>query len=170
MFEEFIDIPSDSNVLRREIVLDFDVEQRDAIALYLHNHGSNTYTFHSLEALIEGEFDRDEFCESYDSTFEAIQSTVFAQANCTNSQCHSSDSAAGGLDLSPEVAYDNLIGVPAVASEHVLVSPTQTLPELPLSEAGRENQARQLRCRRRPDAIRGRSHQRRATGGVAPMD
>ncbi len=28
VFEEFIDIPSDSNVLRREIVLDFDVKQR----------------------------------------------------------------------------------------------------------------------------------------------
>lgn len=123
VYENYIDIPADSLVLRENIVLDFDVEQRDAIELHLHNHGSNAWTIHSLEAVIEGEFNQDEFCATYDSTFAAIQGTVFEQADCTNSQCHSAESAAGNLDLSADAAYDSLVGVTASASDELLVSP-----------------------------------------------
>ncbi len=49
-------------------------------------------------------------CENqYDSTFELIQAAVFERNGCTNEACHGATTAAGGLDLSPDVAYDNLI-------------------------------------------------------------
>jgi cysteine-rich repeat protein len=46
------------------------------------------------------------------STWEAIQQIVFARRGCTEAACHGA-SAQGGLDLSPTVAYANLIHVPA---------------------------------------------------------
>jgi hypothetical protein len=44
---------------------------------------------------------------SFDSTFEGIQKVIFEQHGCTEQICHGS-SAQGGLNLSPEVAYDNI--------------------------------------------------------------
>src|SRR5262249_1208101 len=49
----------------------------------------------------------------YRSTLEGIQKTIFAQHGCTDLQCHSSAAKQGGLDLSPDVAYQNLIEVPS---------------------------------------------------------
>ena len=64
-----------------------------------------------------GDVDPDAFCPSYESTFAAIQETVFEPHDCTSSQCHSGDSAAGGLDLSTGSAYDNLVSVLALNGE-----------------------------------------------------
>jgi hypothetical protein len=54
-------------------------------------------------------------CEKeYDSTFALIQDAIFARHGCTDAICHGAQ-AAGGLDLSPDVAYDNLIDVPTTS-------------------------------------------------------
>jgi hypothetical protein len=60
--------------------------------------------------------------ESYASTFEAIQKVVFERQGCTQQVCHGS-AASGGLDLSPGVAYANLLDAPALGSPLVRVSP-----------------------------------------------
>ncbi len=46
------------------------------------------------------------------STFELIQRVVFEGHGCTSATCHSGPLPSGGLDLSPAVAYDNLIDQP----------------------------------------------------------
>jgi cysteine-rich repeat protein len=46
------------------------------------------------------------------STWAAIQRNVFARYRCTG--CHAA-AASGGLDLRPDVAYRELVGVPSVA-------------------------------------------------------
>lgn len=58
----------------------------------------------------------------FGSTFEAIQEVVFEQRGCTQQVCHGSG-AAGGLDLSADVAYDNLFQQPSVGSSIPLVWP-----------------------------------------------
>lgn len=63
--------------------------------------------------------------ETFDSTFEAIQTTIFERQGCTTEICHGS-SAAGGLDLSPDVAYANLYGRPGQISDMPLVQPGRT--------------------------------------------
>jgi hypothetical protein len=45
----------------------------------------------------------------FPSTFAAIQKVIFEQRGCTSAACHDS-TASGGLNLLPEVAYDNLVG------------------------------------------------------------
>lgn len=50
---------------------------------------------------------------SFSSTFELIQKAVFETYSCSNQICHGSTVASGGLDLSPERAYDELIEQPA---------------------------------------------------------
>jgi hypothetical protein len=54
-------------------------------------------------------------CENgnFDSTFELIQAAIFERHGCTSALCHGATPGAGGLDLRPEVAYDNLVDVPA---------------------------------------------------------
>ncbi len=47
--------------------------------------------------------------QSFDSTFELIQSAIFERNGCASVTCHNSDSASGGLDLSPSVAYAELV-------------------------------------------------------------
>ncbi len=47
--------------------------------------------------------------ESYNSTWEGIQKHIFAQHDCAQQACHSSGAKQGGLDLSPDVAYKNLL-------------------------------------------------------------
>lgn len=61
-------------------------------------------------ALIQPLSARAEDCRegSYDSTFELIQDVVFEKYGCNTSVCHGVY-AAGGLDLSPAVAYRNLV-------------------------------------------------------------
>lgn len=55
--------------------------------------------------------------QSYSSTYELIQKTIFENERhgCTNELCHSSDAAAGGLDLSHDAAYGNLVDVRATS-------------------------------------------------------
>lgn len=60
--------------------------------------------------------------KGYESTFEAIQDVIFERNGCTQAVCHGS-SAAGGLDLSPDVAYENLLEVDSVGSRWRLVEP-----------------------------------------------
>jgi hypothetical protein len=123
VWDREIDIPSESAIIREEFVLDFDIAQRDAVEFHLHNHGSNAWTLHGIDAILPGDVDPTEFCPTYDSTFAAIQATVFEQHNCTNSLCHSSESIAGGLDLNADVAWQNLVDAPSQSSSNLLVNP-----------------------------------------------
>jgi len=50
--------------------------------------------------------------QSYNSTFEAIQSVIFENRGCTNNICHGS-SMQGGLDLTPANAHANIVNVPS---------------------------------------------------------
>jgi len=62
-------------------------------------------------------------CEdSFDTTFEAIQTVVFERHGCTNDVCHGS-AASGGLDLRPDVAWQNLFDVPSTGSQYRRVVP-----------------------------------------------
>jgi hypothetical protein len=60
-------------------------------------------------------------CERFESTFAAIQKVVFEKHGCTQAVCHGSAPGQGNLDLSPAVAYDNLVDVisPLAAHERV---------------------------------------------------
>jgi hypothetical protein len=49
-------------------------------------------------------------CETYDTTFEAIQAVIFERNGCTQEACHGA-AAQGGLKLTADVAYDNLVNV-----------------------------------------------------------
>lgn len=55
-------------------------------------------------------------CEEneFDSTFELIQAAIFEPRDCSNQICHGS-AVAGGLDLRPEVAWENLVDVDATS-------------------------------------------------------
>lgn len=66
-----------------------------------------------------------ECTESFDSTFEAIQAIVFERRGCTAQVCHG-DAAAGGLDLSADVAYANLYDQPGQIADMPLVQPGRT--------------------------------------------
>ncbi len=116
-----IPIPSDSDVLKEQLVLPFAVHRGDSIAVHLHNHGDNTWTIHSLDALVSSDKELT-YCPTYDSTFDAIQAVVFEQAGCANSLCHGS-ARAGGLDLTPLNAYDNLVTVASKGSSLPRVEP-----------------------------------------------
>ena len=58
----------------------------------------------------------------YDSTWEGIYEQVFVDYGCANDTCHGAN-AAGGLDLSPEVAWQNIHEVQAVGSTLDLIEP-----------------------------------------------
>lgn len=58
----------------------------------------------------------------FDSTFEGIQSVIFERHGCTAAACHGS-AASGGLDLSPDVAYENIFEVPSTASASDRIEP-----------------------------------------------
>lgn len=116
-----IDIPAAKALYKETLTLPFAVGKGDAIDVHLHNHGDNAWTLHSLVALVPG--DRElEFCPTFDSTFAAIQATVFEQAGCANSLCHGA-AVEGGLDLRPAVAFENLVGVQSQSSSLMLVDP-----------------------------------------------
>src|SRR5690554_6109759 len=48
----------------------------------------------------------------FESTFAALQKVIFENRGCTNVICHSpqGETVSGGLDLTAEVAYDELVG------------------------------------------------------------
>ncbi len=55
-------------------------------------------------------------CDRASSTFQAIQDQIFARHGCTQAACHgASQASTDNLDLSPAVAFQNLVGVPSVA-------------------------------------------------------
>ena len=60
--------------------------------------------------------------ESFDSTFALIQKAIFERHGCTSSSCHDA-AASGGLNLLPDVAYDNLVDAPvqSIAAKPPLV-------------------------------------------------
>jgi hypothetical protein len=60
--------------------------------------------------------------ETFDSTFALIQKAIFERRGCTSSLCHDA-AASGGLDLLPDVAYDNLVDAPvqSIAAKPPLV-------------------------------------------------
>ena len=60
---------------------------------------------------------------TYQSTFAAIQALVFEPYGCTNAVCHGRVDGEGGLSLLPEVAYENLLGVPSEGSTYNRVEP-----------------------------------------------
>lgn len=59
---------------------------------------------------------RAEDCQggSFPSTFALIQRAIFENHGCTDSLCHGA-ATSGGLDLRPDVAYQNLVDVEAVS-------------------------------------------------------
>jgi hypothetical protein len=59
---------------------------------------------------------------SFDGTFQGIQSVIFDRHGCTAPACHGS-ARQGGLDLSPAVAYRNLLQVKSTASSFARVEP-----------------------------------------------
>ena len=59
--------------------------------------------------------------EDFDSTFDAVQTVVFERYACLG--CHAGDNASGGLDLSPDVAWENLHDVPSQINGDPLVAP-----------------------------------------------
>lgn len=118
-----IAIPSEGNIIKETVELPNAVAPGDAIDIHLHNHGSNAWTIHSIDALVPADQEL-EFCASFDSTWEAIESVVIEKTGCANSLCHGA-AAEGGLDLSPGLAYHNLIGVTAEASSLRLISPRE---------------------------------------------
>lgn len=58
----------------------------------------------------------------YESTWEGIYDQVIVQYGCAAGACHSS-AAVGGLDLSPDVAWENIHEVQAVGSALDLIEP-----------------------------------------------
>jgi hypothetical protein len=74
-----------------------------------------------VSALING-CDCQSASETFSSTWEGIQKTIFERHGCTEQICHGSD-AQGGLDLRPDVAYANLIDVPSSQSSDDRVEP-----------------------------------------------
>ncbi len=50
--------------------------------------------------------------KAFDSTYELIQEAIFENKGCTDMNCHGS-AAAGGLDLSADVSWQNLVEQPA---------------------------------------------------------
>jgi hypothetical protein len=55
-------------------------------------------------------------CSNFSGSYDRIQSIIFEGYNCTNSACHSSENAAGELDLSADVSYASLFRVPSAAN------------------------------------------------------
>lgn len=116
-----IDIPSPGTIIKETLSLPVAVSRGDPIEIHIRNHGDNTYTVHSLDAFIPSDQEL-AFCPTFDSTFEAIQATVFEQAGCANSLCHG-EAEEGGLDLRTLVAYDNIVTAPSEGSSFALIEP-----------------------------------------------
>jgi cysteine-rich repeat protein len=63
--------------------------------------------------------------EEFASTFDAIQTVVFERHGCTTALCHGAAPGQGGLDLSPAVAYRELLEVPSEGSSFNRIEPAQ---------------------------------------------
>lgn len=65
-------------------------------------------------------------CDTFDSTWDAIQTVIFERDGCTNPTCHGSAAGAatsGNLNLSRDVAYENLVKVWSVLGQMNRVEP-----------------------------------------------
>tara|TARA_B100001093_G_C26799847_1_gene1002855 strand:+ start:280 stop:1920 length:1641 start_codon:yes stop_codon:yes gene_type:complete len=60
--------------------------------------------------------------DTWQSTFEALQSKLFEGQGCTNDACHGTASV-GGLTLTADVAYDQLVEAASTGSDLVRVKP-----------------------------------------------
>jgi cysteine-rich repeat protein len=63
--------------------------------------------------------------EEFASTFEAIQTVVFERHGCASALCHGAEPGANGLNLSPAVAYRELLEVPSEGSRFDRIEPAQ---------------------------------------------
>jgi hypothetical protein len=71
--------------------------------------------------------------KQYDSTFALLQDVVFEAKGCTSVTCHVGPAAAGGLDLSEGISYDQLVDQPV---ESVATAPSSSLKRVvPVSKA-----------------------------------
>ncbi|MEY4578927.1 MAG: hypothetical protein RL701_3630, partial [Pseudomonadota bacterium] len=61
-------------------------------------------------------------CATFDSSFAAIQKVIFEGHGCTASACHG-QASSGGLDLRPEVSYEQLINAKSSNSKYARVQP-----------------------------------------------
>ncbi len=62
---------------------------------------------------------------AFTSTWEAIQTVVFAHGQCADAVCHGSPALQGGLDLTPVNAYANLVDVHAANGPLLRVKPEE---------------------------------------------
>jgi predicted CxxxxCH...CXXCH cytochrome family protein len=121
LWEDTIPIPSPNALIIETLTLPFAVVRGDSIEIHIHNHGDNAWTVHGLDAMIWSDVELD-YCPTFESTFEAIQATVFERTGCANSLCHG-EAQEGGLDLRPSVAWENLVGVPSEGSSYLRIDP-----------------------------------------------
>jgi hypothetical protein len=61
-------------------------------------------------------------CQTFDSSFEALQALVFKRHGCTAAACHG-QAKVGGLDLSSDVAWQNLVDADSSNSTTKRVQP-----------------------------------------------
>ncbi|MGH7787703.1 MAG: hypothetical protein ACRERC_12595, partial [Candidatus Binatia bacterium] len=61
-------------------------------------------------------------CDTYEGTYDAIQQTVFEPRGCADDACHG-EIAGGGLDLRPDVSYNQLVRIPSTSSPLARVEP-----------------------------------------------
>lgn len=73
--------------------------------------------------------------KTFDSTYALIQEAIFENRGCTSVTCHNPIDAAGGLDLSPDVSWDNLIEQPSNTV------PPGIIPGLKLVVPGQKDQS-----------------------------
>jgi hypothetical protein len=61
-------------------------------------------------------------CQTFDSSYAAIQALVFERHGCTAAACHG-QAKVGGLDLSAGTSWDALVDVPSTNSGHKRIEP-----------------------------------------------
>lgn len=61
-------------------------------------------------------------CETFDTTFESIQAVIFERNGCTQAACHGS-AAQGGLNLTADDVYAQLVNTPSIGSQQKRVQP-----------------------------------------------
>ena len=61
-------------------------------------------------------------CQTFSSSFEAIQKLVFERRGCTAGPCHG-ETKVGGLDLREGASYESLVDVPSANSKFARVEP-----------------------------------------------
>ncbi|MDB4986919.1 MAG: hypothetical protein JWN04_2097 [Myxococcaceae bacterium] len=61
-------------------------------------------------------------CQTFDSSFAAIQALIFERHGCTAAACHG-QAKSGGLDLSADVAWENLVDAKSSNSAAARVQP-----------------------------------------------